>query len=480
MNIPLVLKTIGLFLLLLALTMLIPLFWAFYFHEPSAPFLQSIGSATFTGGLLYFCFRKEHRNPQRKDGFAIVVLCWISAAAFGSLPYLFGGVFTGAADAFFETMSGFTTTGASVMQDIESVDKSILFWRSQTHWLGGMGIIVLFVAILPFLGTSGRQMFHSEAPGPMKDSLKPRIIETARVLWFIYLGFTVLETVLLMTAGLSLFEALCHTFGTLATGGFSTRNASIASFQSPYVEWIITVFMLAAGANFALYYHMLGRRMEKVYKDTEVRTYLKIFIFGTLFVFLVLMFTQNSGITETIRVSAFQCASILTTTGYCTADFNQWHASVKIVLVIFMFIGGSGGSTGGGMKVVRVLLLYKVMKKELIRIVHPSAVEVVKLGDMQVEDGVVRNVVGFFVLAIFIFLTGTIFIAMSGADMVTSASAVAATMWNIGPGLEKVGAVENYAFFSTGAKFFLSLLMLVGRLELFTVIVLFTPIFWRK
>ena len=481
MNFRIVLKICGIYLLFLAGILILPLLWAVYFHEPLRPFVLTIVITSAVGAALSYYFRQHRGNVFTREGFAIVTFGWILSSLFGALPYLFSGTFSSMADAYFETMSGFTTTGASVMTDIEGVAKSILFWRSLTHWLGGMGIIVLFVAVFPFLGISGRNLLQSEVPGPSSDALKPKIAETARALWFLYLGFTVVETVLLMLGDMSFFESLCHTFGTMATGGFSTRSASIAAYDSPYIEWVITLFMLCAGLNFALYYHLIKGRWRRVLADTEMRTYLIIFAVGALLItFSLQRNSMTSGSSESLRAAAFQTASVLTTTGYVSADFDQWSPMVKIMLIAFMFIGGCAGSTGGGMKVIRVIVIFKLMINEIMKKVHPGSVRTLKISGSKVDESVASSIVGFFVLGLCVFVGASLFVAMHGVDVVTAVSSSAATLWNIGPGLGKVGATENYAFMPPACKLVLAHCMLLGRLELFTVAVLFAPSFWRK
>ena len=383
-------------------------------------------------------------------------------------------------DAFFETISGFTTTGATILTDIEAVPSGILFWRSFTHWLGGMGIILLSLAILPFLGVGGMQLFKAEVPGPVADKLTPRVTQTAKILWAVYILLSVAETALLMLGGLNLFDALCQTFGTMATGGFSTKNASIAAFPSPFVQWVIIVFMFLAGANFALHYRFAFRGWKIYRDDREFLVYVTIIGLAS-----ALIYVANTGVWHdlgepAIRDTIFQVVSIQTTTGFITADYEQWPMFSQLVLFLLMFVGGSAGSTGGGIKVLRIYLLLKFVLAEFSRLLHPHAIIPVRVRQQTIPRDVVMNVLGFFVLYILIFAVGTLLIAAMGYDVATSFGAVAATLGNVGPGLGEVGAIDNYAHFPPIGKWILSFFMLLGRLELYTVLILFVPAYWRR
>ncbi|OQY18114.1 MAG: potassium transporter [Desulfobacteraceae bacterium 4572_35.1] len=379
-----------------------------------------------------------------------------------------------------ETMSGFTTTGSTILTEIESLPHSILFWRSLTHWLGGMGIIVLSLAILPMLGVGGMQLFQAEVPGPTADRLKPRIQDTAKLLWGVYVILTAIETILLMAGDMSFYDAICHSFATLATGGFSTRNASVAAYDSAYIDWVITVFMFLAGVNFSLHYYALKGRIGEYFRNEEFRFYLYI----TCAAIAVLMFmnqgTVYDSIIDNLRYSAFQTTAILTTTGFATADFELWPVLTQYLLVFLMFIGGCAGSTGGGMKVARIMLLLKHGTVQLYHLIHPRAVRLVKLGGTPVPAEVMQSILGFFALFMGIFIAASFLMAASGMDLVSGAAAVIATLSNIGPGLGSVGPVDNFAHVPAFGKGVLIICMLLGRLELFTVLVLFLPSFWRK
>lgn len=415
-----------------------------------------------------------------REGFAVVTFGWLTFAVFGALPYLLSGAISSPLDALFETMSGFTTTGSTILADIESLPRSILFWRSLTHWLGGMGIIVLSLAILPMLGVGGMQLFQAEVPGPTADRLKPRIQDTAKLLWGVYVIFTVLETLLLMAGNMSFYDAICHSFATLATGGFSTRNASIAAYDSAYIDWVITLFMFLAGVNFSLHYYALKGRIGEYFRNEEFRFYLLITFSAVAILMWMNQGTVYDSVVDNLRYSAFQTASILTTTGFATADFELWPVLTQYILLFLMFIGGCAGSTGGGMKVARILLLLKHGTVQLYHLIHPRAIRLVKLGNNPVDQDVMQAILGFFALFMGVFVTASFLMAASGMDLISGAAAVIATLGNIGPGLGSIGPVDNFAHVSAFGKSVLIFCMLLGRLELFTVLVLFLPSFWRK
>ena len=480
-----VLHIIGALILCVGLTMIWPLGWAVYYND--ATFWALIHSMTATllcGGAMFFLFRD--RNAERtgvthREGMAIVALGWFGAGLFGGLPFLCAGTFESVTDCVFESLSGFSTTGASVLTDIEAVPRPILFWRSLTHWLGGMGIIVLSLAILPFLGVGGMQLYKAEVPGPVPDKLKPRIKDTAMTLWKVYVLFSLLETILLMFGGMDLFDALCHAFGTMATGGFSTRNASVAAYDSAYIDYVITVFMFIAGVNFSLHYLLLKGKPMVLLRDPEFRAYLGLF---AVFVVVLTLFVHFQGgydsIADSVRYTSFQVASILTTTGFATADYELWPGLCQGALLFCMFIGGCAGSTGGGMKVMRIMLLLKQSYQELFRLIHPRSISRVKMGQTVVSEDVLSGVWGFFILWIGLLVLAAFVVAASGVDVVTSFAASLACIGNIGPGIGGGGPTENYAFLPDLAKWALIMCMMLGRLEIYTVIILFVPEFWRK
>ncbi|MBO8169819.1 MAG: TrkH family potassium uptake protein [Thermoanaerobacteraceae bacterium] len=475
MRVRTVIHLLGQLTTIIGISMILPLLWAIYYGEPVLPLLIPMLLAGGIGILLNFLVKPKGEVRQR-EAFAVVSIGWLIATLFGLLPYLLSSTLTSFADAFFETMSGFTTTGASVLTNIEAVDKSILMWRSLTHWLGGMGIMVLFIAALSQLGSGGVQMFRAEVPGPSAEKLKPRIKETAKILWLIYVIISVTEIILLWLAGMSLFEAMVHTFGTMATGGFSSRNLSIGAYGS-LVHWIIIVFMFIAGANFSLYYQALkGKNLKVFWCNEEFRLYAGIVVFFSVATWVLLaLWGEEMALTKAV----FQVVSIITTTGYATADFDQWPGLAKGILVFLMFVGGSAGSTGGSVKVGRILLLVKNSLLELRQMVRPRAVLSLKIDNKTVSDRTVMNVTQFFFLYMALTALSTLIMLTSGVDLVTGFTSVAATLGNIGPGLALVGPAENYAFYGSGYKLFMSLLMLIGRLEIYTVLSLFIPSTWK-
>ena len=480
MNIQLTLRILGALLLFLAAALLTPIPFALYFDDGGTiPLLWSAG-ITFACGLILFLLCRSDRDLSAREGFAIVTFGWLFYAVFGALPFVISGAIPSPLDAVFETMSGFTTTGASILTDIEGLPESLLLWRALTHWLGGMGIIVMSLAILPMLGVGGMQLFKAEVPGPTADRLKPRIQDTAKLLWGVYVILTALETILLMFGGMTLHEALCHSFATLATGGFSSRNASVAAYNSAYIDWVITLFMFLAGMNFSLHYQALRGRFGSVHRNEELRVYLGI----TLVAILALVVFNFGGVydslADNLRYSAFQVVSIMTTTGFATADYEVWPIIGQYLLVFLMFIGGCAGSTGGGMKVARILLLFKHAHVQLFRLIHPRAIRLVKLGNTPVDREVMQSILGFFALFMGVFVVASFLMAASGMDLVSAGASVIATLSNIGPGLGTVGPTDNYAHIAPFGKSVLILCMLLGRLELFTVLVLIFPTFWRK
>lgn len=482
MNLTLVFKVTAVLLLVVSAFMVFPIIVAVYYGELetiSAFIVPMAGVAIACGGIL-FAFRRRNGELSTRSGFFLVTLSWLSAAAVGAVPFVLSGSIGSYTDAFFETMSGFTTTGATILTDIEALPRSILFWRSLTHWLGGMGIIVLTVAILPLIGVGGLQLMKAEAPGPSVDRLTPKITETAKILWLIYLGLTVLETTLLMFGGLSLFDALTHTFGTLATGGFSPKAASVGYYTSAYVHIVITVFMMGAGINFILYYRLLKGQFSIIRQNTEVKAYLGIFAVASLVIALSLTGRTYGGFGESLRFASFQAASILTTTGYATADFATWPHLAQVVLFILMFIGGSAGSTGGGMKVIRIVTAVKQGVSEMRYLIHPRGVFTIRLNGSPVGKDVVYNITGLIFLYLAMLLLTTLVVAVGGHAIVTSFTTALVTLGNIGPGFGRVGPAGNYAFYQTPIKWYLSLIMMIGRLEVYTVLVLLTPSFWKR
>lgn len=482
MDVKPVFSMVGTLAILLGLLMLIPASISIWSHHSDVgPFLLS---AAISVGLGVLIKRGSHtsKDPGIKESFAIVTLGWIIAAALGALPFVFYGACPSYADAFFETMSGLTTTGATVIGNVESMPNGILFWRSLLHWLGGMGIIVLFIAVLPGQGVGGSRLFKAEVPGPVPERIVPRIKETAKTLWLIYVGFTLVEIVLLCVGGMSLFDSVNHAFATMATGGFSTKTASVGAWTSPLIHWIITVFMLLAGINFTLYFRVFSSRSLKAFfHDAELKFYLFLIAAATGLVTLNLVMSGNfRSIIEAFRHSAFQAVSIITTTGFATVDFDTWPSFSKAVLMTLMFVGGCAGSTAGAIKVSRILILLKHGYKEIFQAIYPRAVTLPKINGAPISHNVLDTITAFFFLYILTFISSALVMTGLGLDLVSACSAVAATLGNVGPGLMVVGPTLTYGPIPALGKWVLSACMLLGRLELFTVLVLFVPDFWRK
>ncbi len=479
-NSKIIFKILGFLLFIIGAFLFSCIIVALIYKEP-VKYIFISGFVTMFFGAVFLLFsRNADVTITKREGYIIVAFGWILFSLFGSLPFFLSGEIPSYTDAFFETMSGFTTTGASILHDIEALPHALLFWRSLTQWLGGMGIIVLSLAILPILGIGGMQLFIAEVPGPAPDKIHPRVKETAKRLWAVYFILTGLEIILLIFGGMSLFDAINHAFTTMATGGYSTKQASIAFYSSPYIQYVITLFMFLAGTNFVLSYHALHFSFGKVFKNEEFRFYIGFIAVFTIVIFLSLFFTMDNGIEEAFRKAAFQVVSITTTTGFVTADYLKWTPPLIMLIFILMFVGGSAGSTGGGIKVVRVLLFFKNSYMELKRLLHPNAVIPVRLNKKPVLSETMSNVLSFITFYIILLITGVIVIAFLGYDLESSFGAVAATLGNIGPGIGAVGPMENFAHFPDFGKWFLSLFMLIGRLELFTVIILFSPTFWKK
>lgn len=475
-----VLNTIGNILVFLGLSMVLPLVWGIWYQEEVINvFIFSIIITTAAGLFLKKFFPSEGPIGP-KEGFAIATFGWISAACFGALPFVFAGTFPTFIDAFFEAMSGFTTTGATVLTNIEKNPYAILFWRDQIQWLGGMGIIVLLVAILPALGIGGMQLFRAEVPGPAPDKLRPTIKNTAKLLWLVYIIISGLEVACLYFSGMSLFDAFTHMFGTMPTGGFTPRNLSVGAYNNPLFEIIIIIFMFIAGTSFVLNYKVLHGDVGSLIKDREFLFYAGIILASILIITTGLRLYVYQSIFTALRYASFQVVSITTTTGFVTADYDVWPALSKSILLVLMFIGGCAGSTGGAIKNVRILLLLKHAYRELYKLVHPQAVTPIRVGNKPVSEEVMRNIVGFFFLYVFIFVICTFIMAAVGLGMLSALASVAATLGNVGPGFGLVGPARNYAFIPPVGKVTLISCMLLGRLEIYTVLILVIPEFWRK
>ena len=481
MNYRTVLRLVGVLVVFVGLSMSFSLFWSLYLGASDVrAILLSMGICVASGGTLFVLGLGSRAPLLRREGMAVVGLGWLLAALFGALPFHLSGATASFVDAYFEAMSGFTTTGSTILTDIEVLPRGVLFWRSFTHWLGGMGIVVLFVAILPHLRAGGKQLFKSEVPGPTAEVIRPRVSETASLLWKLYVGISAVEVLLLYLQGMALYEAMCHTFGTMATGGFSTKNASIGHYGSPAIDATVIVFMILAGTNFGLYFHLIRGDWRAIPRDPEWRSFISFIGVSVVLVTGSLLLNRFYGsVGESLRYASFQVVSMVTTTGYGTADFDVWPPLCKLILVTLMFVGGCAGSTGGGMKVIRITLLLKNAYIGVERVFRPHIVRTLKLGGVPVEPDTRDAIVVFFFVSVSILVFCALAMAAMGVDIVTATTSVIATLNNIGPGLVGVGPTQNYAFLPAPGKALLSLCMVLGRLELFAVLVLFMPSFWR-
>jgi trk system potassium uptake protein TrkH len=469
--------------------------FSLYHQEEAYSGILISGVITICVGLLLYFFNKPtNTNIHKKEGYLIVTLGWLTLSLTGMLPYLFSGSIPSVTNAFFETLSGYSTTGSSILMDIESMPKGILFWRSATHWIGGMGIIVLTIAILPLLGIGGMQLFMAEAPGPSADKLHPRITDTAKRLWLIYVTLTFAEFFLLKIAGMSWFDAINHAMATVSTGGFSTKTASLAHWNHlPLVQYIVIAFMLIAGTNFVLTYFALKGKIKKVIQSEEFRYYIFGILGVTAIIAVIILFFRDESLVTTvahpevlgqtesaIRHALFQVVSVVTTTGFVTADFTMWSFFATGIFFALFFVGGSAGSTSGGIKVVRHIVMLKNSFLEFKKSLHPNAIIPVRYDGKAVGQNIVFNILSFFVIYMLIFVIASVILTFLGLDFVSAIGATASSLGNIGPAIGSVSPVNNFAHLSGAAKWFCSFLMLIGRLELFTVLILFTPFFWRK
>ena len=471
----------GTLLMIVAIMMGISLGWAFNYGEPWQPLAYSAGLTLLAALVLRFGTGKNRRRDvSKRDGYLIVTLGWLSMGAFGTLPFLFSHSAPSFIDAFFETMSGITTTGATIFNDVEALPRYLLFWRSTTQWLGGMGIIVLTVAILPLLGVGGMQLFVAEAPGVTPDKLHPRITETAKRLWLIYVILTAVEAGLLRLAGMGYFDAINHAMTTMATGGFSTKNASIAHYSEPAIHWIIMGFMFLAGVNFTLLYTGLTGKVKRLWQNEEFRVYAVNMLVLALLTSVCLIYLQGYTTGESFRNGFFQVISIITSTGYITDDYLQWPSFLMFLIFALFFSGGCTGSTAGGIKMMRNIILIKNSFSELRRQLHPNAILPVRFNGKAVPQNITNTIAAFVLIWLLIFFAGSLIVSAMGLDFMTAAGAVATSLGNIGPGIGTVGPVDNFGHLPQLCKLFLAFLMLLGRLELFTVLILFTQYFWRN
>jgi trk system potassium uptake protein TrkH len=482
MNFKIIFNIIGFLLMLTGLLMTTGIAFSLYYgHDDIISILISAAISVTSGIILWLITRDADKLLLgKREGYIIVTLGWLTLAIFGSIPFIIYGAIPNYTDAFFETMSGFTTTGATILRDIEALPAGLLFWRSMTQWLGGMGIIVLSLAILPLLGIGGMQLFSAEVPGVTKDKFHPRIKETAKRLWGIYVILTAAETVLLMIGGLNFFDAINHAFTTMATGGFSTKNANTAHFDSPFIQYVFIVFMFFAGMNFTLHYFALHFNFEVFKKNTEFKVYALFIIIATLIIVFIHRPHHTFHFEEAVRQTLFHVVSLTTTTGFVSSDFENWAPFSRKVFFVLLFIGGCAGSTGGGIKFVRHFLLFRNSLLELKRLIHPRAIIPVRFNGKTVSQEIILNVQAFFIFYVLLFLISSVILSLLGMDLITSLGAAATCIGNVGPGMGAVGPVNNFAGLPELAKWLLTFLMIVGRLELFTVLIIFSPAFWKK
>ncbi|ADL12868.1 TrkH family potassium uptake protein [Acetohalobium arabaticum] len=479
MRLKIIFNILGKLLIFVGLAMLLPLAVALFYKEVDGlSFLVSMG-LTISVGKIMQKFSYSQQEIRHREGFAIVTLGWILISLFGAIPFMLSGVFDNFVNAFFESVSGFTTTGATVILSLESLSHSILFWRSLSHWLGGMGIIVMSIAILPELAGS-MQLFKAEAPGPVNDRLRPRIKETAKTLWVIYILLTILQMILLFFNDMSFFDAVLHSFGTMSTGGFSSRTLSVKAYDSLIIEGIMVFFMFLAGTNFTLHYQALRGNIKALFNNKEFRFYLFLVTTAILLITVNLRLQVYKGWLQSIRYAAFQTLSIISTAGFATVDYDIWPPFARGILLVLMFIGGCAGSTAGGIKIIRIYALMKKGFQELYKLIHPRAVTSLKIGNRAVSEEVSTSILGFFFLYIIVFVVAAITLTSFGIDLISSISAVAATLGNIGPGLGLIGPLNTYVPLPIVGKLLLSFCMLLGRLEIYTVLVFMLAGFWRR
>ena len=476
---------VGLLLIILGFSMLFSVGCSLIYGDGDIiPLLQSIAVTIVSGLILVIFFKsKDKKELSTHDGFAVVTMGWFAMAIFSALPFYFSGTLD-YTNSFFEAMSGLTTTGASVLGHsstllIEDVPHGILFWRSFTHFIGGMGIIVFSIAILPMLGMGGVQLFRAEVAGPAADKITPRVKQTAKLLWGIYVGFVLIETFVLRIEGMPWFDALCHSFGTMATGGFSTKNISIAAYGG-LIQWTIIFFMFCAATNFSLHYYFIAKKNGKYFKDLEFKVYLTLVIFCAFLFFINIINSADYSLNmESVRHSIFTSVSLITTTGFGTEDFESWPAMSKTLVFFLLFVGGSAGSTTGGMKIIRSILVFKYLIYEVRKLLHPKGVFNITIGENTIDDNVVRATLGFYLFYILIFVFTAMVLSMTGLDVTTALTASASAIGNIGPGLGSIGPTDNWGHLTDLAKWLTSFCMLLGRLEIFTVVVLFSRSFWK-
>ena len=471
-------NVLGMLLLILGLLMVVCLGYALVNDTGDVRGLLRAGSITMGAGALLSLYRRGNTIITKREGYLIVALGWLAMIAFGALPYLTTEVTSSVVDAFFESASGFTTTGATTFNDLDQLPRGLLLWRSLTQWIGGMGIIVLTVAIFPLLGIGGIELFVAEAPGPTSDKIHPRITVTARRLWYIYVGLTAVLFILLRVLGMTWYDAINHAFTTMATGGFSTHNESIAFF-GPTIQYVILLFMFLAGTNYTVMYFGLTGRFKRVWASDEFRAYVSLVGFLIVVVGLLLVTNVGHPIEQAFRDSAFQIVSLVTTTGYVSADYTSWGPGLTVLFFTLLFAGACAGSTSGGIKLVRHLVFVKNSILEFKRILHPRAMIRIKINGEIVAPRILTHILVFLLIYLAIIVAGSIFVSACGLDFASAMAAVASSLGNVGPGIGSVGPTDTFAHLPGNAKIILTFLMLLGRLELFTILVLFTPYFWK-
>ncbi|MBU2512947.1 TrkH family potassium uptake protein [bacterium] len=477
-----ILKALGMIIGILSAFLVIPAVYSYLLNTGDfKAFLISIIISTVVA-IIFFLIPKSKSSLKTKDSYALVTFGWLSAGLFGCLPYFFSGYFHSFTDAYFESISGFTTTGASILTNIEALPPGLLLWRSTTQWLGGMGIIVFALAIIPYLNIGGMGIFQAEVPGPTAEKLTPRIQDTAKVLWIVYLIFTIMLIVFLWLGGMTLFDAINHSFTAMSTGGFSTKNASVASFNSPLIEWILTLFMVIAGMNFALHYRFMfnGFKIKLYAKDSELRFYLLVVTLSISSIIAVILSLEGGNFFTTLRNVCFTVASIITTTGFATANYELWPVFGHFILLFLMIMGGCAGSTAGGIKSVRYMLVIKYMYVEMLKLIHPNLIRTVKVQDAVVDRNVLSSILSFIFIYAAVMIFSILLVSIETNDMITALGSVVACLGNIGPGFGSVGPTENYAHLGAYTKWILSLDMVMGRLEILTILILFLPKTWKK
>lgn len=480
MNLRYVFNIEGKILIVIGLFMLTSLPWVFYFNERELimPIVVSVLIPIILGSILILITKRSYNELKTKDGYIIVSLAWVSMGIIGSLPFYLSDAIPSFIDAVFESVSGFTTTGSSILTDIESLPKSLLYWRNLTHWIGGMGIIVLVLAVLPRLGTAGYQLFTLELSNVTTEKIKPRTKDIAKRLWTIYFGLTFILILLLMAGDMNFFDSLCNSFGTIATGGFSPKNASIGHYSS-YSQYVIMIFMLVSGINFTLHYFFLNGNFKRIFIDNELKTFLFLMLLVGTAVTVILHFNQQIPLEKSFRDAFFQVISILTATGFATTDFLEWKEIAWILIFLLMFVGACVGSTGGGIKVIRHVVAFKNIKRSFLKLLHPTAIIPIRINGKVISEDKVGSIMAFIMIYLLVVIISTLVMSSMGLDGETSIGSVLATLGGIGPGIGSVGPASNFAHIPDPGKIYLSVIMIVGRLEILTFLVLFTPHFWK-